>query len=309
MKDSRSDPLSWKLVILSVLPGLILTLQNYGMYRVLPRSTPYWALPLCVVFYTIFAITVSFIQKRKLELWIFPALGSSIFEMWWLYYIWDTQEEPIVVNLFLLAFTLCALIVLFRFRKMVSKIGIILFVIVPTAIILLGLLNTSKGTDFSLVIITSILYWMIHFIPILTLGLFFVYEYGLSATLLVATCEPFMIKRYLGIDLSYGTLTSPVKEIQIAQIVSNVIPILVFLVIAPIFVLRSSSRSRQAWILALMSFVVIAIVSYLRVIYLQGPSNPIYVPLWALWMYYLLVLWSPTLLAILIYRNLRIMDQ
>ena len=303
MRDFMIRPTPWRLIALAAFTGVLLSLQNYGMFTIFPETTPYWVLPLFIISYTTLLIIINVVQRKKLEPWVFPALGGLLWELWWLFSIWEQRRAPFFFDLVLTTFTIVGLIIIYKRRRVVSISVMVLSGVIVVAIGLLEFFRTSANLDFTSSVLISLLNLVVHSVPILAFGLLFAQEYRSTAVLLVAVYEPFFIEKYLADNISYKIWTSHLLETQIAIVMFRIIPFLIFLILMPVFALRSQTPRTQEWFLGLISFVVIGSMAFIRVAYLQDPDILFSLSPWAMWAHFLIVLWSPILLAILLYRN------
>ncbi|MEW6030197.1 MAG: hypothetical protein ACOYZ8_11985 [Chloroflexota bacterium] len=293
----------WKIVV-AVFPGLLLVLQNFDFWWVFPFSAPIWLMPASVIAFTGLVLALNASQNRKVEPWAFPAIGASVWGLWILVLIWQPRILIWIFDTIVAFFSIVGLVILYKLKWIITKPVWVQFLIITLGVSTLEIFRTSD-LDIQATIFIEISLWITYLIPILSFGLLLGRHYNMGTMLFVVTLEPFLFERYLGQNLSYAAWTSTFPAVQVAKAIFHVVPYLIFLLVLPLIVLTWQSFKSKTLVTNIISIITICAVVAARVYFLSGPStsNSFSLVPWAMWLQFVIVLYSPILLATSISKN------
>ncbi len=286
-------------IVAALFPGLLITLQNFGFFWIFPENTPLWFIPIVVIIFTGLVLAPNAVRNQKTELWTFPAIGGSLWGFWYLILIWIPRMSDWIFDTVLAVFSIIALVILYRLKWTITKSAWIQFLIVALSISALELFRTSDLLNIQTSIFIQVLLWATYLIPILAIGLLLGRHYDAGIILLVVTLEPFLLERYLGENISYEAWTSTLAAVQISKIIFQLAPYLIFLILLPLITLTLQSLKTKIWVLNIVSIINICVLTTIRVYFLRDPNIAVSFSLvpWAMWLQFVLVLYSPILLS------------
>jgi len=302
MEHKDINSISWKEIGLCLLPGLILILQNSNIWKSTPRI--FFILnPFLFLIVMILILIITIRKERGLSNLSLPAIGGLIWETNFILFGFINLVDTSLVDLFLFTLTIISSFVLYNSRKKFSKTmwwSLLGFTIILLSISSLGI---SKPANWFTFFTTEMFSWIIKIVPIFALGLLLTRKELLTMYLLVAVIEPVWIESYLipnGVD--FQTWNSSAIEIKIALALFHLLPPLIFLVVLPLIELLSKIHYGKVWS-ALISLTGVGVIVYLHVGFLQNPNIAYIFPNVLLWLFFVLILWTPILLSLVMYPS------
>lgn len=323
MRNTSVCPQPWIKVSLAILPGLWIIFQQREIHGQVSRELGTIAL----LGIALGIIGISLIMERRLAAWSLPSLGTLL----WVGGQW-TQELigrrslwapslhsflrrfyaffPIdfLVNPALLLWGICLILVIlvpyFAYKRSSLRIPRLGWGI-------LSLLILATMTD--ICIYTLSLHWL-SLISVLMLSLslisviagFWLSKHeGLTASLLVAACEFVLLTVFLNplrVVHMYA-YESPSVGLNLALLAIFSLPVLGFLVVTPIGMLRSRSEQSQKWWLLLPPLLVLVGIEIVRSIVLRGTPAEYSQDTWLRHSLAVVQLWLPLLLATVLYTR------
>ncbi len=295
---------NWTLLIV-VFPGLLIIIQNFDFLPVFAFSAPFWFIPMIMIIFACLALLLSVFQNQGIAPWTFPAIGGTVWGLWQLIMLWQFRASILLFDTLLLLLSIIGLAILVKFKWILTSDVWIQFLIIAIGISILELFRTSDLLDIRNSIYIQVLLWATYLIPALAFGLLLGRRFDFGTLLFVITLEPVWFLRCLGGNISFEVWTSTIPVVQIAKLIFQGIPYLIYLIVLPIILLSSKSL-RNLWTVNIISIIAICSVTTAQVYFLVDPDVPVSFSLvpWAMWLQFVIVLYSPIFLSTLLSKNI-----
>jgi len=291
---NRSLPTtSWPKVGLAILPGLCALGMSSGLlWSLFSASIARTLAQGGLIAVCILLIIAGFVRERRLAVWSFPALGILLFPAsgilllveWWVRLPFVEESNPIWhAGPFILLVVGLAAIGAFAVYRVCSqqrtRIPRLAWVLLGL-VVLVALADVAASTiaDRSpekwravLVVLPSIVLKMGMILSPVAIGLLLARRNGLLAGLIVVAAQFVLVDWILDPGYALGVWTSN----QTIVMMVYVIPVIFFLVVSPIWVLRSRFTRGRAWALILPVFVALVSVEII-----SGSVRPYYSDIW-----------------------------
>lgn len=266
MQDGSFIHISWEKVGLAILPGLFAIGTNSGLFRlVLSESISRAFSQNGLIAVCILLSSVGFIRERQLAVWSFPALGLLLFEAWrWIPPPFVDQASPfwqVAPPILVLAgLAAIAALAVYRVYKQhgihIPRLGwvlLCLIILVTVAEVIASTIADRSPNKWTalLAVLPPLLWWMGMTLLPIAIGLPLARRDGLPAGLFVVAAEFVLVDGVFDPAYALGIWTPN----QAIVIVVSVIPAVFFLVVSPIWVLRSRSTRGRVWGLLLPAFI------------------------------------------------------
>ncbi len=298
MRNRSFVAASWLRVGLAILPGLSALFISSGLpWSLFSMSVADALVKGGLIAVCIPLIIAGFILKRRIAVWSFPALGILLFPAsgvllfigWWVRLPFVDEASPIWYDgpfiLMILVLVGIGAFAVYRVCRQHRTHPPRLAWVLLGLIILVGVADviTSPMVDRNPNAWTALLAqlaftvsWTGVILSPVAIGLLLARRDGLLAGLMVVAFE-YVVVDVIG-DPSYGVLIH--KSNQTASIVLSCLPALFFLVISPIWVLRSLSARGRVSGLMVPAFITLISVAVIRGIVLWGTAAEYSVDAW-----------------------------
>ena len=306
----------WVKVGLAILPGLLAlgrsglpsSLFSASIARTLAQGG---LIPVCILL-----IIAGFIRERRIAVWSFPALGILLFPLsgillfvsWWVHLPFIDEASPVwhagpLVVLVALLTGIASFAVYRVYRQHRIRVPRLVWVLLGSVILvtMAGVVtstiadrSSNKWMALSVMLPSTLLQMGVILLPV-AIGLLLARRHGLLAGLIVVAAEFVLVDEIFDPAYALGIWTSSSTIVMLV----SVIPAMFFLVISPIWVLRS--RSTRGRVAGLLVPVFVALVS---VEVISGSVRPYYSENWY-WLTRALgsaQLWAAVALAAVMYH-------
>jgi hypothetical protein len=324
MDDIPVCPKSWAKVGLAILPGLWIAFCQSEILIQFYRQT-------CFVVLAIVALGIlgsTLITKRRLTAWSLTSLGALFWVGWkWIWWLLSARSpntrwilglyerigiffyRRFGINIGLpswiafLALSVCS--IYFAYKKSglrASRLGwgLLSFAVLVTMTHICIDILPHPWLSFGMVLGLSLLFMSV------IIGFPLSKREGIATGLFIVACEvtsfDMMFLNFLHIIRVY-VHESPNIRLELALFILSYLPVICFLIIIPIGVLRSRTEQGQKWWLLLPSLLTLVGINVVRGLALQGTPNEYTVSIWLHYGRYILQLWLPLLLATALYAR------
>lgn len=292
---SRSfSPMPWREVGLAILPGLFAIGVSSGLFWVLFGPSIGRALSangliaLCILL-----VIVGFIRERRFAVWSFPALGILVFYVLTMpmafvssLFDYSSDVQSHVGNLlYFTAFAAIAVLVIYQVQQRhgihIPRLGwALLFLIVLVSAaegIRAAIIGGNPDKWIALLYSLPFFLWSVGMILLpIVIGLPLAWRSGLLAGLLVVATGYVLVDQIFDPDYALLIWTSNVA----IEIVVSIIPAVFFLVISPVWVLRSHSMRGRVLGLLLPAFMALVSGEVIRSAVLEGTAAEYSLEMW-----------------------------
>ncbi len=262
MQNHPLIPVSWLRVGLAILPGLLVIGTRSGFFedmlgrRISQVLEPNGLLVLCALL-----IVTGLVLGRKLVAWSFPALGILLFGVWWL-------VPPVA------AFGVYQVYKQKGLRIPRSgKIILCLLGLVFAADFILSVLSDHNPEKLAAIVagLSPLLLWIGLLLLPIAIGLPLAQREGLLAGLFIVAAEFILFFEIFDPSYALGMWTSN----QALIVAAEVVPAVGFLVVVPIWIMRSRSTHGRIWGLLLPVFAAL-----IGTEAISGTVRPYYTGIW-----------------------------
>ncbi len=302
MQNRSSVPTSWVKVGLAILPGLFIVGTRSGLFRRVFRLENWLALgqhDLIPVYITLGIVVAGLIIERRPAVWSFSALGLLLFGApGWLFTLFarfGDSRSPFwqVAPPYLMLAALAAIAALAAYRAFkqhgfrIPGSGWVLLgagVLVGVGGAIVGA-ATDRSPDKWMAFVAHLpleLWWTGLLLVPIVIGLPLARRDGILAGLIVAAFEFVLVDEILDPTYSVGfwAYWTPSRELEQAKVVLSYLPALLFLVVTPVWVLRSRSTHGRVLGLILPPFIGLICTDVIESIALRGTQAEYSVNLW-----------------------------
>jgi hypothetical protein len=179
MTTFERQPIPWKSVSVSLIPGLIVVLQNLDIWHRVPR--PLFILFPLLFLITMIVITLVLIGKEKgLSSVCLPAIGGLLWELDFVLFWYLNSPNNYLIDLLLVVSTLGCMIYAYKLNLKISKSALQFFAGFAVALMLITFLGIAKPANW-LSFFTGVMFaWITKVVPVLALGLIFPWGFSLQ---------------------------------------------------------------------------------------------------------------------------------
>jgi len=302
MQNRSFSPTSWVKVALATLPGLFIAGTRSGLFRRVFGLENWLALgqhDLIPVYITLGIVVAGLILERRPAVWSLPALGLLLFSApGWLFTLFARFGDPrspfwqvAPPHLMLATLAAIAAFVVYRVFKQhslhIPRSGWVLLglmILVGTASVIVGAItdrNPNKWVSL-LAHLPLVLWWTGLILLPVAIGLPLARRDGLLAGLVLVASQFVLVDEIFDPTYSVGfwAYWEPSAILNQAKIVLSYLPALLFLVITPIWMLRSRSTRGRVLGLLLPPFVALVSTDVIESIALRGTPAEYSINLW-----------------------------
>lgn len=302
MENRKCTPVSWVKVGLAILPGLFIVGTRSGLFRRV-FGLENWLTrgqhDLIPVYITLGIVVAGLIVERRPAVWSFPTLGLLLFSApGWLFTLFARFGDPrspfwqvAPPYLMLAALAAIAALAVYRVFKQHSLhiprsgwvlLGLMILTSVAYAIVEAVTARGSNEWTDMLSLIPLQLWWMGLILLPVAIGLPLARRDGLLAGLVLVASQFVLVDEIFDPTYSVGFWAhwEPSAILDQAKIVLSYLPALLFLVITPIWMLRSRSTSGRVLGLILPPFIALIGTDVIESVALRGTLAEYSINLW-----------------------------
>jgi hypothetical protein len=302
MQNRSFVPTSWIKVGLAILPGLFIVGTRSGLFRRVFGLENWLALDqhdLIPVYITLGIVVAGLIVERWLAVWSFPALGLLLFSApWWLFTLFARFGDPrspfwqvAPPHLMLATLAAIAAFAVYRVFKQHSLhtprsgwvlLGLMILTSVAYAIVEAVTARGSNEWTALLALIPLQLWWMGLILLPVAIGLPLAQRNGVLAGLVLVAFQFVLVDEVFDPTYSVGfwAYCEPSAILDQAKIVLSYLPALLFLVVTPIWMLRSRSTRGRVLGLLLPPFIALVSTDVIESVALRGTPAEYSINLW-----------------------------
>lgn len=298
---------SWKNIFLAITPGVFCVFQESD---ILGEATFAIMVPIIIIL----SFLILFLRQGSwLSTWRIPAIGTLIWESFRLLRLLYGPHSLIFTELILKGFLIIIVLVLiyFVYKKrerfyipttLLLFLG--LFVVSIAALSALSAISTFSILEYKWfdVFLGFISQWGIKIAPFILVGFLLSRKQGVLSILLPTSLEPFWIWIYLlpG-GILQETWNTALLNMKFLPYLFFVLPILSFFILIPFLVLKYDQPIVQKRWGIIVSTIVISITVFIRLTILHEHGTIYILPIWAMQVFYTLILLSPIVFGVLLY--------
>jgi len=278
------------LLTVGVRSGLFRQVFSWRIQRALEQND-------LIPVYIVLGIAIAgFILERRPAMWSFPALGILLFEArGWIFTPFADQASPFwqVAGPLLPLAVLAAIaaVAVYRVYKQhgihIPQLGwvlLCLMILVSVAFVIVGAItdrNPNKWTSL-LAHLPLVLWWMGFILLPAAIGLPLARRDGILAGLILVAFEFVLVDEILDptYHIRFWAYCTPNAKLEQAKIVLSYLPTIFFLIVTPIWVLRSPSTRGRGLGLILPPFIALVSTDVISSIALRGTSAEYSIDTW-----------------------------
>jgi hypothetical protein len=287
LKSTEHQLVPWNRIAPAVLPSILLVLQFGGISeKELLIVSPVVLLSGIYVLMNSYKEGVFFVDL------FLPYLGVLALEIWVFGGLFTNPHSSLLLTrVFLISLCVPSVIVLCRLGSHLKKTIWLILIIFVTCIFLVYNNATHDWSIFA----WNVMQWLIYLIPLFAFSLYCSIKFEIPLLLTVAVFEPFWINYNLDPlgSVDHALLFNSGYRLSLAFSVFQVIPVVGFLIVFPIFIFRSSARIDANWRQLILSLLMILPIVFTRYIELKETGAQYLASVWMIILIHTLMLWLP----------------